>query len=644
MYDDSKPNRAPSIFSSTWWGTSGPGLFRSVGIMFAAAMVTAASAAGAAARPNVLIIMPDDISYDDFSRYNPAGPRTPHLDALAAESVRLTDFHVSPTCSPTRAALMTGRYNDATGVWHTILGRYFLRPGEVTMADVFKANGYRTALFGKWHLGDNYPFRPQDRGFEHVAMIRGGGIDQQHNVWGNTNNPPSTLWVDNQPVPLAAEDDGMGGAFSTNFFTNRAIDYIKMRAERHEPFFAYLAYNVVHPPHDLPPGARAGLDAHDATMENLDRNISRLLRFLEVARLADDTMVVFLCDNGMANHLLRGGKASQYEGGHRVPCFIRWKAGGLGGRGTAGRDMERLVGHIDLLPTLMDLLSLRDVAYRPTGVPLNGRSFKTLLDADPANDEPALARRVLTTDNQRMDALVKYKQASVMQDTVATNGRLEHKWRLIRESAAARWALYDITSDPKQQRDRSNEPANAAVVTELAAAYEAWWRDISARADEYIRPPIGSPAQPTTCLYSHDWHVEAIPPWNHGMVAAGLKSNGFHAVEFVRAGRYAFDLRRWPREIAGETTITSALAHAIPHGPRDQLTTGVALPVATARLRIWNGATVLADERQPVEPTSDGPVFTLPLPAGPAMIQTWFYDPAGHELAGAYYVYVDPAK
>ena len=124
----------------------------------------------AGVKPNVILIMPDDLSYGDFSFYNPRGPRTPNIDSLAHEGVRLTDFHVSLTCSPTRAALMTGRSCEAAGVWHTILGRYFLRTNEVTMADVFKANGYRTALFGKWHLGDSYLFRPKDRGFEHVAV------------------------------------------------------------------------------------------------------------------------------------------------------------------------------------------------------------------------------------------------------------------------------------------------------------------------------------------------------------------------------------------------------------------------------------------------------------------------------------------
>jgi arylsulfatase A-like enzyme len=145
-----------------------------------------------------MIIMPDDLSYSDFSYYNHQAnaPRTPNINHLGAESVRLTDFDVAPTCSPSRSQLMTGRYDDAVGAWHTVMGRYFLRTNEVTMANVFKENGYNTAIFGKWHLGETYPFRPIDRGFKHTVMHLGGGIDQQPDFWGNRNNMPSTIYVD----------------------------------------------------------------------------------------------------------------------------------------------------------------------------------------------------------------------------------------------------------------------------------------------------------------------------------------------------------------------------------------------------------------------------------------------------------------
>jgi len=133
------------------------------------------------------------------------------VDALAKEGVRLTGFHVSPTCSPSRAAFMTGRCTGDTGAWHTVLGREFMWADEVTMAEVFKANGYGTTIFSKWHLGESYPFRPQDRGFEHTVIIRGGGIDQQPDHWGNRNTAPVTLYVNDQPVPLTEANASLPG-------------------------------------------------------------------------------------------------------------------------------------------------------------------------------------------------------------------------------------------------------------------------------------------------------------------------------------------------------------------------------------------------------------------------------------------------
>lgn len=602
----------------------------------------------AAPRPNVVIIMPDDLSYDDYSYYNPQGPRTPHVDALGRQSVRLTDFHVSPTCSPSRASLMTGRYNDTTGVWHTILGRYFLQASEVTMADVFKANGYGTGLFGKWHLGDSYPFRPKDRGFDHTAMIRGGGIDQQHNDWGNRNDPPAILYHDGQPVALTAENGGMaadGSVFATNYFTSQAIDYMKQRAAAAQPFFVYLPYNVAHGPQDRPAGARDGVNAHTATVENMDRNVGRLLEFLDQSGLADNTLLVFvLGDNGMANQLYRGGKATSYEAGHRVPCFLRWKNGGYGGSADLAREMPRLVSHIDLLPTLMDLLALRDAPNRAPRFSLHGQSFKPLLDAPPA---PGAIGRTLVVDNQREEELIKYKEGCVMREELDATGKIIHQWRLIIPSASKPAELYDVLADPRETNSLAAAPERTRLVEELKAAYEAWWPIASESATDYTRPVLGTSVEPATCLYSHDWHVAGvIPPWNHDMIAAGLAVNGFNAVRFGVAGDYTFDLRRWPKEIAGETTLTSTLTtplrvgNASPTGAM-KLGQGKALAIHSARIRIWNGEKIYADEKQTAKDGADSVAFTVrALPAGPAMVQTWFYDAGGKELSGAYYNYV----
>ncbi|MGH7944019.1 MAG: sulfatase-like hydrolase/transferase [Opitutaceae bacterium] len=268
-------------------------------------------------RPNVVLIMPDDVSYPNFSAYRTDEPRTPHIDRLARQSVRLTDFHMSPTCSPTRAALLTGRYNNATGVWHTINGRNHLRSDEVTMAEVFRANDYRTALCGKWHLGPNYPYRPDDRGFDHVATHGDGGIGQQHDPWGNSYLPPARFRVNDTFVPLTDEDDGVPGAFASNFFTSRAIEWMRERADRRERFFLYLPYYAAHRPHQMPLDAREGIDALTATIENMDKNVGRVLAFLDESGLANDTLLIFLTDNGH-DGCFRGGKGSEFEGGVAV--------------------------------------------------------------------------------------------------------------------------------------------------------------------------------------------------------------------------------------------------------------------------------------------------------------------------------------
>lgn len=159
-------------------------------------------------------------------------------------------------------------------------------------------------------------------------------------------------------------------------------------------------------------------------------------------------------------------------------------------------------------------------------------------------------------------------------------------------------------------------------------------------AGDYTRPIAGSPEEPVICLYSHDWHMEALLPWNQTMIAQGMAANGFNAVAFARAGQYTFDLRRWPREIAAETTLTSKLKRPIKSTKRNARIYGKALAIRSARIRVWNGDTVYADKRQPVDPDADSVVFTVSLPAGPAMVQTWFYDATGKELCGAYYDYV----
>ena len=614
-----------------------------------------------AQKTNVIIIMPDDLSYSDYSYYNQSesSPQTPNIDQLVGESVRLNDFHVAPTCSPSRSQLMTGRDDNEVGVWHTVMGRYFMNADEVTMADVFKANGYGTALFGKWHLGESYPFRPKDRGFERVDMIQGGGVEQQPAPWGIRNTAPSIVFNNDKPVVLTDENASLPGAtkhfgipqaFTSNYFTTQAIDYMQAKQKDKEPFFVYIPYNDAHEPHDTPPDARKHVSAHTATIENMDKNVGRIMKFLDSSGMANNTMVVFILgDNGIANFKLRGDKATSYEAGHRVPCTIRWADGGYGGTKATSRDIDEMITEMDLLPTFMDVLNLRDVSKRPAKLALAGRSVKTLLDTNTKNNDAAFATRVLVVDNQRMDDLIKYKEACIMKDELDATGTIKHKWRLMRTSATSAWELYDIQKDVQQKNDllanNSSSGQYKDIVKLLQNAYEKWWTKVSVNASDYARPILGSPEDPAVCLFGHDWHMDAgLPPWNQTLIAGGLKANGFNAVTFAKASNYTFDLRRWPSDIADETTVTSGLKNPLRTTISNALTYGKALPIHSARIRVWNGDKTYFDEREDVASDSDGAVFTLRMPAGPAMVQTWFYDANGKELCGAYYNYVSVAN
>ncbi|XMO85366.1 sulfatase-like hydrolase/transferase [Algibacter sp. AS12] len=586
-------------------------------------------------RPNVIFVIPDDISHYAFSYYKKDGPQTPNIDKLAGESVRFTDFHVSPTCAPTRAALMTGRYNDVTGVWHTIFGRNQLRKDEITMADVFKANGYATGLFFKWHLGDNYPFRPKDRGFDYVAWTKGGGTGQQPDYWGNTNNSAS-MWVNDVLVKMEDEDDDIEGAYTTNFFFNRAMEFMDENIEKKKPFFAYIPTATAHGPHFSPPDAREGIRAFTGTVENIDKNMGRLMKYLDDKGIADNTILVFTTDNG-SNTYLRGKKGSYYDGGTRVPCFVRWKNGNLGGTGN-GRDFTPLTAHIDWLPTFMDILNFDDVDNRPEKLKMHGQSFKPLLDNNVKNDPETYKNRAITIANMRTENVEKYKALAVKKD-IWEGDKITHKWRIVRENKDSDWELYDVLIDEKQENNLIDSPKYTSIIIELKEAYEDWWQLVKERSDEYTRIIIGNPAEPETRLNAHDFHNTMI--WNQGNVAKGDKGSDFIAVEFDKAGTYNFDLRRWPKEIEEITTLTTAPSDGV-FGSKSS---PKALSIASARIKIWYGDNVYVDEKKEANPNKDGVSFKITdLPKGPAFIQTWFYNTQG-ELEGAvYYNYVSLNK
>ena len=316
--------------------------------------------APASGKPNVIFILTDDQGYGDLSCTGNPVLRTPELDRLYAQSVRLTDFPVSPTCSPSRGALMSGHYANHAGTWHTVAGRSILKEGELTMGQVFESGGYATAMFGKWHLGDNYPFRPEDRGFQEVVRHGGGGVGQTPDYWNNASFD-DTYFHNGRPQKYHG--------FSTDVFFDEAKRFISKCNARGTPFFVYLATSAAHSPFVCPEKywkrfVDAGIEKHTAVflgmIANIDENVGKLRQWLVDQGLNKNTILIFSSDNGTAagqdvyNAGMSGHKGSALDGGHRVPFFLYWPAGGF----NRAEDVDHVTAHIDILPTLIELCGL----------------------------------------------------------------------------------------------------------------------------------------------------------------------------------------------------------------------------------------------------------------------------------------------
>jgi arylsulfatase A-like enzyme len=548
-------------------------------------------------RPNVVLIITDDQGYGDLACHGNPIIQTPHMDQLHGDSVRLTNFHVDPTCAPTRSALMTGRYSGRVGVWHTIMGRSLLRADEVTMADVFQAGGYRTGIFGKWHLGDNYPFRPQDRGFQKVVIHGGGGVGQTPDHWGND-------YFDD-----TYRDDGTWEprqGYCTDVWFDEALAFIE--ANRDEPFFCYLTTNAPHGPYHVADKYRALYQDSSGVpnpnfygmITNADENLGRLRKRLADLNLEDNTLLIFMTDNGTAagfrkgqgfNAGMRGTKGSEFDGGHRVPCFLYWPRGGIGG----GRDVTQLTAHVDLLPSLAQWCGLNV----PDKVRFDGQSLVSLI----GGDVDAWPGRTLFVESQRIDHPEKWRKSAVMTD----------RWRLINGQQ-----LFDMLQDPGQQHNVAMQYPDTAA--QLRVQYDQWWSDVSRRHDEYCEIVLGTVHENPAHLTCHDWHGAEVP-WNQTHVNGGTPGQGFWAVQFDRAGEYRFSLRRWPVEVQ--------------QGIRTAVPGGKSLALNRARLRV-------GDFEQELDIPEDAQQvnFTARMPQGSARLVAEFLDQAGR-ASGAYYVSVE---
>ncbi|MBU2929891.1 arylsulfatase [Winogradskyella psychrotolerans] len=478
-------------------------------------------------KPNIILVITDDQGMGDLSCIGNPYVKTPNIDKFYSDAVRLTNYHVSTTCAPSRGSLMTGRHTNRVNTYHTITGRSLLFEDEIILPQIFAQHGYTNGMFGKWHLGDNYPFRPEDKGFDEVVRHGGGGISQGPDYWHN-DYFDDTYWHNGQLEKY--------NGYCTDVFFSEAINFIEDNKDK--PFFCYIATNAPHGPLNLPEEYLNIYKDHEKIPErlqrfygmitNIDDNFKLLEDKLDALNLTDNTIVIFTTDNGTAGgHRvfdagLKGGKGSVYDGGHRVPFFIRWPNGQL----TGGKDIDNLVAHYDLLPTFVDLFGIEYESAKP----LDGKSLKPLL----YEDNPTWENRILYMDTQRLQNLIKYRTYTVMDDN----------WRLINGKE-----LYDMRTDRGQTNNIIEK--HPKEVARLAKGYEKWWQSIMAENpnERYAYIKVGSPNENPSRISAHDMLTgKHNGSWHQDGASKAVQANGRFKIEFVEDGEYAISLRRFPRE------------------------------------------------------------------------------------------------
>lgn len=473
---------------------------------------------------NIVYILTDDQGYGDLGCMGNPYIKTPNIDNLYREGFSFADFHSGTTSAPTRSGIMTGRYCNTVGVWHTVGGRSLLTLEEKTMPELFSEAGYETGLFGKWHLGDNYPYRPHERGFKEAYYHGGGGISQVPDAWGN-DYFGDTYFHNGEKVKAEG--------YCTDFWFSKAMDFIDRCDDK--PFFCYISTNAPHAPFNVEKKyADLYKDNEDVInprfygmITNIDENVGKLMHFLKQKDLLDNTIVVFMTDNGTASgvrfdkqgHLIKGynagmqgKKSSPYEGGHRVPFIVRIPH-------KQPKVIYSLSGYVDIMPTFLDLCGL----YKYIPEDIDGQSLKGLFDKDVESD------RYMFADTQRQEFLEKYRLSCVMYK----------KWRLVNGKE-----LFNIILDPGQTNDLSGK--HPELVSKMKAEYEKWWDKTSVRGNSYERIVVGDENSKKVLLYSHDLHEEKAPVTFSQMQVRQANDNlGKWALDVKESGRYRITLYRW---------------------------------------------------------------------------------------------------
>lgn len=556
-------------------------------------------------RPNVVIVLADDQGYGDFSSQGNAEIHTPELDRFRSGAVRFTDFHSSPMCTPTRAQLLTGRDALYTQAANVSSGRTLLRRDVPTLAEAFSGAGYRTGIFGKWHLGDTYHYRPEDRGFQETIWFPSSHIGSVPDAWDNDYFSDS--YRHNGEIKKYE-------GYCTDVFFDESMRWMRSMQKSGRPFFNYLPLNAAHIPllvqkkySDLYPDLPPDVARYYGMISNIDWNMGRLDAMLAATGLRDNTIVFYMSDNGATgatmryNAKMRGSKATLYEGGHRVPCFVRWPRGGIGG----GKDISALTEVQDIFPTLIELCGLKP----PSGFEADGTSLAALAQGR----AESLPERALVVQFSRMNVGTPQKN-----DAAVMSG----KWRLIQNKE-----LYDVASDPGQRRNLIGE--HRELANRLEKHYEHWWNGVERRTKEFLPVYLGADGENPTLVSSCEWANVFLD--QSSQVRLGERKNGTWHVQVENAGEYEIALRRWPRPL--DVPLSSGLPSY--HGELGEFPAGAAIPIVGARLQIGN-----FDRTIKVSSNDRETLFKVRLPAGACTMKSWFLDDAGQELLGAYYAYV----
>jgi arylsulfatase A-like enzyme len=557
-------------------------------------------------QPNVIILMTDDQGYGDFSVFGNPVVKTPNLDRLHDQSIRFTDFHVAPASGPTRSQLLTGVDAMHNGAYAPHGQHLLLKQEYTTLGDIFLQNGYNTALYGKWHLGGNFPgYRPHERGFQDAVYFLRGGHWSHPNYWYSD-------MMDDYYYHNGRLEKYEG--YANDIWFRLGEVFVKKSKEEKKPFFLYLPVNSPHIPWLTPDENKEsylekGLDNESVNffsmIDAVDKSTGAFIDMLKKEDLWRNTIFIFLTDNGSGlyhqeyNAGLRGKKGSFYEGGHRVPLFLSWPDGDL----IDPCDLNVLSQCQDVFPTLIDLCKLK----LENEIEFDGTSLKGILKGEKQKE---LEDRILVVQ---------------MNEARNSGSVMWNNWRLVNGNE-----LYNTGNDLVQEQNIAE--MHPEVVDKLKEHYNTWWPEAEKTIEDPAPYFIGS-SNEEYMLTAYDWYWgKRVFNWPH--LRAGDTGNGKYRIVFEDAGSYSISLRRWPKE--AEAAIVSGVPAFTPFDPLlGDLEEGKALAIKESRVRIGDKIMTKKVDKNDLEVT-----FTFEADKGETFLQTRFIDSAGAEF-GAYYVYIN---